>query len=178
MHSLHLLRHAKAAPEDDRTEDHLRPLSRPGREEARLVAAGLPAALGSVDLVLCSTALRTRETAFYVLAGFAAPLWVVFEDELYLAALPALMRRLRRLDEGTGAVLLIGHNPGLHELALALAAEDSPGYPTLAEGRFPTASRASFVIETGWAELGRSRHALRDFVTPKSLRRPLKPNQG
>ena len=67
-------------------------------------------------------------------------------------------------------MLLIGHNPGLHELALALAAADSPAYAALAEGKFPTAARASFAIETGWAELGRSRHALRDYVTPKSLR--------
>jgi phosphohistidine phosphatase len=168
MRVLHLLRHARAVPEDDGTDDHRRRLSRPGRDDARLVAASLPAVLGAVDLVLCSTAARTRETASLVLAGFAAPP-VAFEDGLYLAALPALLRRLRRLDEATRNVLLIGHNPGLHELALALAATDSPGYAALAEGKFPTAARASFVIETGWAELGRSRHALRDYVTPKSL---------
>lgn len=171
MRVLHLLRHAKSVPEEDDTEDHLRKLSRSGREDAQLVAANLPAALGALDLVLCSTARRTRETASLVLAGFAAPPPVAFEDGLYLAALPALLRRLRRLDEGIGAVLLIGHNPGLHELALALAAADSPAYAALAKGKFPTAARASFVVETGWAELGRSRHALRDYVTPKSLRK-------
>lgn len=170
MRVLHLLRHAKSAPEEEGTEDRLRKLSRPGREDARLVAASLPAALGAVDLVLCSTALRTRETAELVLAGFAAPPPIVFEDGLYLAASPALIRRLRRLDEAAREVLLIGHNPGLHELALALAAADSPFYAALAKGRFPTAARASFVIETDWAGIGRSRHALRDYVTPKSLR--------
>ena len=170
MHFLHLLRHAKSAPEDDSTDDRLRQLSRRGRDDARLVATCLPGALGAIDLVLCSTALRTRETASLVLTGFAAPPPVVFEDGLYLAALPELIGRLRRLEEDIRAVLLIGHNPGLHELALALAAADSPGYPALAEGRFPTTARASFVIETGWAGLGRSRHALRDYVTPKSLR--------
>jgi phosphohistidine phosphatase len=170
MRFLHLLRHAKSAPQDDSTDDRLRPLNRPGREDARLVAAGLPAALGTVDLVLCSTALRTRETAALVLAGFAAPPRIAFEEGLYLAALPELIQRLRRLDEATRAVLLIGHNPGLHELALALASADSPGYPALASAKFPTAARASFTIDTGWAEIGRSRHALHDYVTPKSLR--------
>jgi phosphohistidine phosphatase len=170
MRFLHLLRHAKSAPEEDSADDRLRKLSRRGREDARLVAASLPAALGAVDLVLCSTALRTRETASLVLAGFAAPPPVAFEDGLYLAAVPELIRRLRRLDETARTVLLIGHNPGLHELALALAAADSPGYAALAEGRFPTMARASFAIETGWAEIGRSRHALRDYVTLKSLR--------
>src|SRR3954469_19973407 len=169
MRALHLLRHAKSVPEDDGTGDHLRRLSRKGREDARLVGASLPAALGALDLVLCSTARRTRETASVVLAGFAAAPLVAFEDGLYLAALPELLRRLRRLDEGTRNVLLIGHNPGLHELALALAAADSPRHAALADGKFPTAARASFLIETGWAELGRSRHTLRDCVTPKSL---------
>ncbi|MGD9614274.1 MAG: histidine phosphatase family protein [Alphaproteobacteria bacterium] len=170
MRVLHLLRHARSAPEDDGTKDRLRPLSRPGRDDARLVAASLPAALGAVDLVLCSTALRTRETASLVLAGFTAPPPVIFEDGLYLAALPELIRRLRRLDEAVREAMLIGHNPGLHELALELAAADSPFYPALVEGRFPTATRASFAIETGWTGIGRSRHALRDYVTPKSLR--------
>jgi phosphohistidine phosphatase len=170
MRVLHLLRHARSVPEDGGTDDHQRKLSRPGREDARLVAASLPAALGAIELVLCSTALRTRETASLVLAGFAAPPPVVFEDGLYLAGVPELLRRLRRLDDGMRGVLLIGHNPGLHELALALAATDSPAYAALAEGKFPTAARASFVIETDWAAIGRSRHTLRDYVTPKSLR--------
>ena len=170
MHFLHLLRHAKSVPESDSADDHLRKLSRRGRDEARLVAASLPAALGAIDLVLCSTARRTRETAALVLAGFAVPPPVAFEDGLYLATSAELIRRLRRLDEATRAVLLIGHNPGLHELALALAAEDSPAYPALSQGKFPTATRASFAIETGWAGLGRSRHVLRDYVTPESLR--------
>ena len=170
MHLLHLLRHAKSAREDDGIDDRLRPLSRKGREDARFVAASLPAALGPVDFVLCSTALRTRETAALALVGFAVPPPVAFEDALYLAALPDLIRRLRRLDEDTRAVLLIGHNPGLHELALALAALELPFYPALAAGKFPTMARASFAVETGWAGLDRARHTLRDYVTPKSLR--------
>ncbi len=84
--------------------------------------------------MLCSAALRTRETAALVLAGFAAPPPVAFEDELYLAALPDLIRRLRRLNEATKAVLLIGHNPGLHELALSLAATEFAGLSGIGRG--------------------------------------------
>ena len=168
MHRLHLLRHAKSAA-DDSIDDRDRPLSRRGRDTARLIGEGLSAALGPVDLVLCSTALRTRETAALVLSGFAAPPRILFEDALYLAAPAALMRRLRRLDEGCGAVLVIGHNPGLHDLALSLAATASPRYRALAEGKFPTTARASFAVACSWTELNRSRHALLDYVTPKSL---------
>jgi phosphohistidine phosphatase len=119
--------------------------------------------------MLCSTALRTRETAELVLARFAAPPRILYEDGLYLAGRAVLMRRLRGLDESLGAVMVIGHNPGLHELALALAAPDSPRYKSLATGKFPTTARASFAIEGPWTGLGQSRHKLAEYVTAKSL---------
>lgn len=168
MHRLHLLRHAKSGyPEG--VDDSERPLTRRGREAARRVGESLPVALGTLDLLLCSTAVRTRETAALVLAGFAAPPRIQFEEGLYLAGRAVLIRRLRALDESMGAVLVIGHNPGLHELALALASPDSPRYQALAGGKFPTAARASFAIETPWASLGQTRHALTHYVTAKSL---------
>jgi len=168
MHRLHLLRHAKSS-RDEAGEDRDRPLSRRGREAARLVGETLPAALGRVDLVLCSSARRTEETAELVLVGFAEPPRVLSEDELYLAGRAALLRRLFRLDEADGAVLVIGHNPGLHELALALAATDSPRYGALAAGKFPTTARASLAIDGAWSMLDRSRHTLVDYITVKSL---------
>ena len=79
------------------------------------------------------------------------------------------MVRLMQLDESDGAVLVIGHNPGLHELAIALGAPDSPSYRALASGKFPTTARASFAVDASWAALRRSRHRLTDYVTAKSL---------
>jgi len=168
MHQLHLLRHAKS-DRDAGVEDHERPLNRRGREAARRVGESLPAALVPLDLVLCSTALRTRETAELALAGFAPPPRILFEDAIYLAGRTALIRRLRQLNESARAVLVIGHNPGLADLALALADPDSPRHKALASGKFPTAVRVSFAIETPWTDLGRAPHALTDYVTAKSL---------
>ena len=168
MHRLHLLRHAKSN-RDDRVEDRERRLSRRGRDTARVVGKSLPAALGKVDLVLCSSALRTRETAELALADFAPLPRILFEDGLYLAGAASLLKRLTQLDEKDGTVLVIGHNPGLHELAMALVAPDSPAYRSLATGKFPTAVRASFTVEGKWRALGRSRHQLTDYVTVKSL---------
>ena len=168
MHRLHLLRHAKSGWEEG-VEDNERPLSRRGREAARRVGESLPSALEAIDLVLCSTAVRTRETAELVLAGIATPPRILYEEVLYLAAAAALLRRLSQLDESVGAVMVIGHNPGLHELALALAAPDSPRYRALAAGKFPTTARASFAIVQPWVGLGRSRHKLTQYVTAKSL---------
>ena len=168
MHQLHLLRHSKSSW-DDNADDHQRPLNKRGRESARLIGEGLPKAIGAPDLVLCSSAARTRETAELALAGFAKAPRILYEDELYLASASRLIERLRELDEGVESVMMIGHNPGLHELAVALASPSSPGFSTLANGKFPTGVRCRFVIATDWATIDSERHRLVDYVTIKSL---------
>ena len=164
MHRLHLLRHAKSS-RDDAIEDRRRPLSRRGREAARSVGRTLPQTAGAIDLVLCSSAVRTRETLALALAGFAAPPRCLFEDELYLADRNRLILRLQRLCESNDNVLVIGHNPGLHELALALAEPGTPAAGALASGKFPTAARASFCVATRWSALGQGRHRLIGYET-------------
>jgi len=170
MHRLHLLRHAKTEREPS-ADDHARRLTRRGREDARRIGEMLSEAIGPVDLVLCSSALRTRETADLVLAAYRPVPPVRYEDALYLAGAGKLLRRLRDLDESAGSVLVIGHNPGLHELAAALTLPGSPHYRDLAEGKFPTAARASFTIDGPWTSLDRDRHKLTDYATPKSIGR-------
>jgi phosphohistidine phosphatase len=164
MHRLHLLRHAKAST-DDKYEDSARPLAKRGREAARMLGKTLPAALGKVDMVLCSASVRTRETAELALAGFAPQPPILYEEGLYLAGRVTLLRRLRRLDEEVGSVLVIGHNPGLHELALALAQPSARDYRPLAQGKFPTGARASFTVGSTWADLEQSQATLTALAT-------------
>lgn len=168
MHMLHLLRHAKSSWKGD-GEDRERPLNRRGREAARLVGKHLAAAIAAPDLVLSSSAARTRETLDLVLAGFTPRPRSAVEEELYLASGEKLLERLSRLAEEDAEVLLIGHNPGLHELAVTLAQPDARQARAMAAGKFPTAARVSLRIATRWAEIGQSRHAVVDYVTPESL---------
>lgn len=168
MKTLHLLRHAKSSARDG-AEDRERPLSRRGREAARRLGTCLPAILGSVDLVLCSSALRTRQTLDLVVAEFSPRPRCAIEDGLYLAGREKLARRLRQLDEREENVIVIGHNPGLHDLAVALADEGSPDYRALASGKFPTAACASLRIAGEWSALGAARHELIGYFTPESL---------
>jgi len=168
MHRLHLLRHAKSGWDDD-VEDSRRPLAKRGRHAARLIGETLPGAIGALDLVLCSSALRTRETAELVLAGFSPAAKVVYEDALYLATAASLLARLRKIPEAFGSAMVIGHNPGLHELATVLALPRSKGARALADGKFPTGVRVSFAIEGRWDEIGDNRHSVIDYVTVKSL---------
>ena len=168
MHMLHLLRHAKSSWKED-VSDRERRLSRRGRETARRVARHLPAAIGALDLVLCSSARRTRETLDLVLTEFAVRPRCLLEDELYAASQERLIDRLHRLAEEDVNVMMIGHNPGLHELAITLSDTSSPGVASLASGKFPTAARATFRITEPWSTLGGSRYALVAYVTAASL---------
>ena len=168
MHMLHLLRHAKSSWKEE-VSDRERRLSRRGRETARRVARHLPAAIGTLDLVLCSSARRTLETLDLVLAEFAVRPRCLVEDGLYAARRERLIDRLHLLAEEDVNVLLIGHNPGLHELAITLSDTSSPAFAALASGKFPTTARATFRIQDPWSTLGRSRYALIDYVTAASL---------
>ena len=167
MHMLHLLRHAKSSWKED-VGDHERRLNKRGREAALSVGQSLLGAVGGLDLVLCSSAARTRETLELALGESAAKPRCLFEDELYLADATRLISRLHRLDEGFGKVLLVGHNPGIQELAVSLAARD-PSHPRTLAGKFPTAARASFAIATPWVGLADARHPVLDYVTSASL---------
>lgn len=167
MHMLHLLRHAKAQAKSDQG-DHARTLNRRGREAACRVGKYLPAAVGALDLALSSSAARTRETLELVLAELPARPRCLIEDELYLADCDRLIARLRRLDDAETNVLLVGHNPGLRELAIALTDPASPDAAALAADKFPTAARASFRIDATWSALDLSRHRLIDYVVPAS----------
>jgi phosphohistidine phosphatase len=168
MHTLHLLRHAKSSRKQE-VDDYARGLSKRGRDAARRVGKFLPAAVGPLDLVLVSSALRTRQTLDLVLSGFAARPRCLIEDELYLAGAERLLARLHRLPEEEEAVLVIGHNPGLHELAVSLVDSEMPGARALVVGKFPTAARASLRLATPWRQLGRERLVLTDYVTVESL---------
>jgi phosphohistidine phosphatase len=168
MNLLHLFRHAKSSAQPD-LEDHERRLSRRGRETARRVGKYLLVQLGAVDLVLCSSARRTRETLDLLLAELAARPRILIEDELYLASREKLTRRLRRLDGHDTNVLVIGHNPGLRDLAVTLADESSPSFQALAASKFPTAACASFLVLADWSALSSSRHELTAYLTPDTL---------
>jgi len=104
-----------------------------------------------------------------VMVGFSPRPSVLTEDALYLASPATLLRRLRRIKEACGTVMVIGHNPGLHELASLLCAPDSPDGDELLGGKFPTLARASFRVETRWAALDAGRNPLIGYVTPKLL---------
>lgn len=169
MKTLYLLRHAKAVPESS-LGDARRPLAKRGRKAAKAMGDFLGKLEPGPELVLCSAASRTRETLELVLPSLDSPPTVSYEDGLYLAEASELLERLRKLPKNSQCVLLVGHNPGLHELGARLAAD--PG--RLAEG-FPTAALAALQIQGSWAELQWQKARLALYQTAKELNRDLDP---
>jgi len=172
MHQLLLLRHAKSAWDDPSVEDHARPLNGRGRRSGAAMRAAMRD-LGLVpDLILVSTARRTMETMALLEPWDDTPL-VEPMDALYLAPAERILEALRDVSETVRSVLVIGHNPGLHEAAVmlagaqALAAENGP-VTRLAEG-FPTGTLVEFAIAGTWRGLDAGGGRLLRYITPRDL---------
>jgi len=119
-----LLRHAKSAWSNPGLTDHERPLSSRGERAAEIMAEYIAGKCPRPDIILCSTAVRTRQTLAPLVQRLPAPAPpIALEKGLYLASEAALLARLQALGEETGAALLIGHNEGIGELAAAPAGQ-------------------------------------------------------
>jgi len=168
MKTLHLLRHAKSSWKRGELDDHERPLSKRGRAAASAVAKAMARTGIAPDIVLCSTAVRARETLTPIAQRLKPPK-VVFEPGIYDVAGRKLWKYVLALPEGADTVLLIGHNPGLHAFALSLADADSLGRLPSPEGKFPTGALVTFSFEGRWRDLRPRTAYLVSFVQPKEL---------
>ena len=122
------------------------------------------------DLVLCSTAARTRQTLERLLRDFAVTPEVRYEDGLYLATAEEILDRLRKLGKRWRRVLVIGHNPGLQDLATSLTHQADRALAGRMADKFPTAAVALLdcALES-WSEVSPAAVRAARFVAPKQL---------
>ncbi|MBS0362741.1 MAG: histidine phosphatase family protein [Proteobacteria bacterium] len=148
MHRLILLRHGKAEAESSSGEDFDRRLAPRGVAESAQMAAQLADMGFFPDVVLVSTAARTRETWAAAEACFPKAR-ARFEPELYHADSHSVRREAERAGVEVGTVMMVGHNPGLQELAIQLLIEGhSPAsLVSKAQRNFPTAAAAVFLFD-------------------------------
>jgi phosphohistidine phosphatase len=173
MRQLILLRHAKSSWDDPDLPDHARPLNARGRRAAAVMAAVMRDLGLGPDLVLVSSARRTLQTLEALGPLPDSPI-VEPMDDLYLATWQRMLDTLRGLPETVRSVLLIGHNPGMHDLALALAGPEAmqrgaaPGMARLADN-YPTAALAEFSVGVPWRALQQGQGRLQRFIAPNDL---------
>lgn len=171
MLTLSLLRHAKSSWDDPALDDFDRPLAKRGIAAARRMGGYFRANDLTPGIILCSDAVRARQTLDLVLPHLSIKPAVIHERDLYLASPGALLERLRKLDaKAAHHALLIGHDPGMHLLARDLVASGEPGQVQALERKFPTAALAVIVFRVReWSRLAPAKGRLKLFVTPKML---------
>ena len=143
MHTLILIRHAKAEMEADSGVDFDRALTEAGWAEARLIGRVLGDAGFRPDLVLASAAVRTVQTWEAASSAFP-PAKAEALDSLYEAAPEAILAEAAARGAKAGVVAVVGHNPGIATLAAYLARESSAPEAALMGRNFPTAAAAVF----------------------------------
>jgi phosphohistidine phosphatase len=170
MKQLLLLRHAKSSWDDPALADFDRPLAPRGRKAAPRMGRELAARGWLPQSVLSSPAARTRETWSLVAAELPGAASATFPKALYMATPERLLTKVRKTPESVTALLLIGHNPGLEELAALLASEDSdPRALKRLATKFPTAALARFQFDSKWAELHAGAARLSHLIQPRDL---------
>ncbi|MCK8787467.1 histidine phosphatase family protein [Roseomonas sp. NAR14] len=170
MRQLLLLRHAKSSWDDPLLSDHARPLNARGRRAAALMAQALRDLELTPEVVLVSSARRTLQTLEALSPLPDSPI-VEPMDDLYLAPWQRLLEALHTVPETARSVLLVAHNPGLHDLSLQLLG--SPARPTPQEAAlledYPTGALVEFSLATPWRELQPGRSRLIRFLRPRDL---------
>ncbi|MER5974369.1 histidine phosphatase family protein [Streptomyces sp. NPDC002055] len=160
-----LLRHAKADwPE---VPDIERPLAERGRKDAPVAGRRIAGMGINPDLTLCSTAARTRETWKLVVHELPQRPKTVYEDRLYEASLGELIALLNETPDDVKDLMVIGHNPGMHALADALAgAADADALARMQRKGFPTAAIAVVGFNGSWKSVEHGVGKLLDYWTP------------
>ncbi|MBB5517397.1 SixA phosphatase family protein [Amphiplicatus metriothermophilus] len=183
MKRISLLRHAKAEREGrGGPRDFDRPLNARGRKAA--AAMGRVLAAAPPDVALCSPAARAKETWARAARALPGPVETIFFDALYAGHMAgrdatgprAWLERAQGLPDARAHLLVIGHNPGLRLMALALldaAASDAAAARRLEE-KFPTGALARFAFDVArWADIRPGAGRLEALIYPADLEDPL-----
>jgi phosphohistidine phosphatase len=171
MLTLVLLRHAKSSWSNPTTLDRERPLAARGLADASLMGKAMADRGIDPELVLCSSARRTRDTLNLVLPELRVEPEVVYEDALYHASPEDMLGMLHAIQPGANRVMLVGHNPEIHSFALDLVGSGPEHFRDRLRAKFPTAALAVINFDNGlWKSIAVNTGALSLFLTPKDLR--------
>jgi phosphohistidine phosphatase len=176
MKTLTMLRHAKSGWDDPVSRDFDRPLNPRGRRAARTVALEMKAQGLAFDLVVASPARRVIETLQEVTAAYGAIL-PQYVQRLYLASTATLLEVVRAAPAEVDRLLLVGHNPGLEELALFLSGSDGAGLREEVEVKYPTGTVVEIRLPVDrWTEVKEGTGTIERFIRPRDLDPELGPD--
>ena len=161
MRILYLLRHAKSSWDDATLRDFDRPLKKRGREAAERIGQRIGAENLNNPLIICSPAVRTRETAEIVLTTANLHVESRFDERVYEASLRELVQIVAEIPDDKEVAIMIGHNPGFEELLSFLTGQHR---------RMPTCALAKIGFgDVSWKDVRAGEGSLEWFIAPKEL---------
>ena len=170
MLTLSLLRHAKSSWDNPGAKDFDRPLAKRGEHAAPRMGVFMASHGIAPELILCSPAVRTRQTLDLILPQLAGTPTVEYEEAFYLAAPSVLLSRVRKMGPKVHHVMIVGHDPGMQGLALDLAGAGDAEMLTALGRKFPTAGLAVIAFKSReWSKIGSGKGHLELSMTPKAL---------
>ncbi|MTI19255.1 histidine phosphatase family protein [Rhodobacteraceae bacterium RKSG542] len=170
MLRLLLLRHAKSDWSEPGLHDHDRPLNARGWKAADLAGQHIQQYQMVPATILCSTALRTRQTLMQLLPHLRADMKIQIMRDLYMQGDLQYIDTIRALGGPSSKLMLIGHNPAIQDTALELAGKGNPELFDQMEEKFPTAAMAVIDFEAHrWSEVTPKQGRLVSFFQPRSL---------
>ena len=173
MKRLTLFRHAKSGWDEPVTRDFDRPLNGKGRRAAMLMGRHMREQGLGFDRVVASPAVRVTETIDAMLEGYGRRLSPLWDRRIYLASAAMLLEVVHETPDAIERLLLVGHNPGLEDLALTLV-----GDCAAIEEKYPTAALAEIGFEDArWDGIAPRTGDLVRFVRPRDLDPALGPDQ-
>lgn len=166
MKTLYLLRHAKSSWKDEDLDDKSRPLKKRGHFQADLISDHLSSLLPPAQHVLCSSAVRTRDTLTYFLEVWPLKKAAIdYTDKLYLAERDTYFSAVTSLSEDVEVAMIVGHNPGLSDFVNKVLRKESEGPGTLRTCAF---LQIDFEVAT-WKEVKPRSGRLKLHLRPKDL---------
>ena len=167
---LYILRHAKAEAGSPHQDDHDRHITQVGVDAAQAMGQHFARQGVRPDFVLCSTAVRAKETWETVQLAYGREVPMELSDRLYLASVNETMQLVGNTNENVQRLLIVGHNPGLHQFSLKLAKSGTSSLMDTISIKFPTCSFAAIALgDAPWKEIAHMHGELKAFVTPSML---------
>ncbi len=148
-----LVRHAKSAWDDSSLADYDRPLAPRGTKAVRRLRDYLTRTEHQPDVVLCSSSRRTVDTVEGIRSALPRRASIELADELYLADAATMLARLRSLNDKVRCAMLVGHNPGLEDLASLLVGSGDAALRAQLAAKFPTGALVALSFNGAWVDL-------------------------
>ena len=170
MKTLFLVRHAKSSWDHPGLSDFERPLAPRGERAAPRLATFMKTEGLVPAIVLCSTARRARETWALMEEALGESAQVTFLDSLYGAGPGRMLEAALTYADERSPVMLVGHNPGMEDLAHALAGSGPETELATLREKYPTAGLAVIDLDVdSWSDVRPGAGVLRRFVRPRDL---------